>query len=197
MVGVYDAQTLFSGFIDPNSAVFAVYNTDKSNFLADGVDPLTGLVKDNGAPVYTNSSVEAGTTVTAGTSITSGTTITAGTYLYGTSGVGYPAGTGGSVTQGSGSGKSTGVSTLNTITGTIVTNNASLAANSNVSFTFTNTFIGENDMIIAYAVNNANYLIVPGSCTNVNTCAINIRNLTSGPLSDAISIRFAIIKSAT
>ena len=58
MVGVYDNQTMQSGFIDPNGPQFAIYNTDKPNFLPDGVDPVGGLT-DHGAPVYTNSTVQA------------------------------------------------------------------------------------------------------------------------------------------
>lgn len=67
MVGVYDANSCLSGFIDPNASIFAVYNSDKPLYLTDGVDPVTGLTTDQGAPVYTRGSVAAGTTVTAGT----------------------------------------------------------------------------------------------------------------------------------
>jgi hypothetical protein len=63
MVGVYDPQSLLSGFIDPNSPLFASYNTDKPNFITPtwGVDPGTGggTTNDLGAPVYTNGTVEA------------------------------------------------------------------------------------------------------------------------------------------
>ena len=58
MIGVYDAESFLSGFIDPNSPLFAAYSSDMANFLADGINPV-GNVKDNGAPVYTNGSVEA------------------------------------------------------------------------------------------------------------------------------------------
>ena len=58
MVGVYDAESFLSGFIDPNSPLFAAYRSDAANFLADGINPVGGG-KDNGAPVYTNGSVEA------------------------------------------------------------------------------------------------------------------------------------------
>jgi len=60
MVGVYDPQSMLSGFIDPNGPVFAPYNGDKPNFWADGVDPgPLGPLTDLGAPVLTNSTVEA------------------------------------------------------------------------------------------------------------------------------------------
>lgn len=58
MVSVYDDQTLLNGFIDPNSPVFAVFSTDKSNFLPNSTDPVGGL-PDAGAPVITNGVVRA------------------------------------------------------------------------------------------------------------------------------------------
>jgi len=55
MVSVYDAQTGLTGFIDPNARIFAIYNTDKPNFLLDGVDPNAGET-DQGLSVYTQGS---------------------------------------------------------------------------------------------------------------------------------------------
>ena len=91
MVSVYDAQTQLTGFIDPNSQVFAIYNTDKPNFLADGVDP-TANVTDAGQSVFTLGSgtfgqfISTGTYLTTntyaaiGTNMTTGTSISVGTY---------------------------------------------------------------------------------------------------------------------
>ena len=60
LVGVYDAVSpYFSGFIDPNSPAFTIFNSDRPNYLPVGADPTGGLV-DSGAPVYTNGSVTAG-----------------------------------------------------------------------------------------------------------------------------------------
>lgn len=83
MVGVYDANSGLTGYIDPNSPKFSVYNSDKPVYLSDGVNPNGGLT-DQGQPVYTRGTVTAAsvtttTTVTAGTSVTAGTTVTAGT----------------------------------------------------------------------------------------------------------------------
>jgi hypothetical protein len=182
MVGVYDAQTLFSGFIDPNSPVFTVYNTDKSNFLADGVDPGPGGLTDKGAPVYTNSSVEARTTVTAGT------------IVYGTTGVGYPLGTGAVQTQSTNKGTTV---VLNAVTGTITTANTIITALSpTASFTFNNSFIGADDMLMIYAISSAaKYVVVPSACT-AGSCTIVIRNISGADQSEAIPLRFAVIKSA-
>ncbi|NDB81908.1 MAG: hypothetical protein EB127_04080 [Alphaproteobacteria bacterium] len=48
---------MLSGFIDPNSPEFAVYNTDRPNYLVDAVDPATGGLTDQGPPVKTNGQV--------------------------------------------------------------------------------------------------------------------------------------------
>jgi len=56
MVAVYDEQTFFTGFIDPNSPNFAVYSTDTSYFFKTGVNPATGLT-DVGPPVFTYGAV--------------------------------------------------------------------------------------------------------------------------------------------
>jgi hypothetical protein len=46
LIGVYDANSGLSGFIDPNSSKFQLYNGNKSYQQLDGVNPVTG-VKDN------------------------------------------------------------------------------------------------------------------------------------------------------
>ena len=38
MVSVYDEVTFMTGFIDPNARVFAIYNTDKPNFLPNDIN---------------------------------------------------------------------------------------------------------------------------------------------------------------
>ncbi|NDB82182.1 MAG: hypothetical protein EB127_05485 [Alphaproteobacteria bacterium] len=72
MVGVFDNQSMLSGFIDPNSPDFAVYNTDRPNYLVDAVDPAGGLT-DQGPPVKTNGQV-ATRVVPLGTLAVAGTT---------------------------------------------------------------------------------------------------------------------------
>ena len=62
-VGVYDSVTFLSGFIDPNDAVFALFNDNKPTYVDDSsvdeaVRSLTGkTVPDAGAPVFTNGNV--------------------------------------------------------------------------------------------------------------------------------------------
>jgi hypothetical protein len=61
LVGVYDANSCLSGFIDPNCSVFAPFNSDKPYFLdttTEAVDAsVDPAIKDEGAPVYTNGDI--------------------------------------------------------------------------------------------------------------------------------------------
>lgn len=118
--------------------------------------------------------------------------------IFGTTvGFGYPSGlgVGGAVTQATS--KSTGV-TLNTLAGAITTNAASLAANTSVSFTFTNSNIGPQDVIAMEIGGSAadasayNVVAVPGT----GSATVVIRNLTAGALAEAIVLNFVIIKGA-
>lgn len=69
MIGVFDPQTFLSGFINPNSPVFAMFNSDKPYFtdnIGDGKNSgydsnlsSTGLVNEGNA-VFTNGNVISG-----------------------------------------------------------------------------------------------------------------------------------------
>jgi len=78
LVGVYDAISGISGFIDPNSPVFTLFSTNKVYSLPQSVDPGPGAQLDQGMPILTNSSVEAGTSVSAGTDVNAVRDINAG-----------------------------------------------------------------------------------------------------------------------
>lgn len=81
MVGVYDPITFLSGFIDPNSKVFAPYNQDKPEYVARGVNPNGNTEIDQGPPVYTLGTVTAGSGVIANTG---GVTVSTGQIRVGT-----------------------------------------------------------------------------------------------------------------
>lgn len=112
-----------------------------------------------------------------------------------TSGIGYSTGSGGTVTQSTS--KSTGV-TLSKVCGTITMNGASLAANTSVAFTLTNTAIASTDMIVcvhdsvgtlgAYGV-----VATPGS----GSATVTVRNNTGGALAEAIVLRLFVLKGVT
>jgi hypothetical protein len=108
--------------------------------------------------------------------------------------VGYATGTGGTVTQASS--KSTGV-TLNKRCGQITMNNASLAAAAEVSFTLTNSFIAATDVVVASIASGATAgaynLQVDASASG--SCRISLGNKSSGSLSEAVVINFAVISA--
>ena len=81
MIGVFDPQTFLNGFINPNSPIFAMFNSDKSYFaetdltgvngFARGLDSnlsSTGLLNE-GLAVFTNGNVIAGKQVYASSKV--------------------------------------------------------------------------------------------------------------------------------
>jgi hypothetical protein len=105
---------------------------------------------------------------------------------------GYTANAQGTVTQATS--KSTAV-TLNKSAGRITLNAASLAATTNVSFTFNNTFISTNDVLIlnvAAGATAASYNLWVDSLNN-GSAGITLRNFTAGALAEAVVINFALI----
>ena len=108
---------------------------------------------------------------------------------------GYVTGEGGAVTQSTS--KSTGV-TLSKKCGQITMNAAALAANTTVTFTLTNTTIAATDIIVLNHVSGGtagSYLL--NAQAGSGSASINVRNITSGSLSEAIVIGFAVIKAVT
>jgi hypothetical protein len=98
----------------------------------------------------------------------------------------------GTVTQATS--KSTAV-TLNKPAGQITMNNASLGATTNVTFTFNNSFISTNDILIlnvaAGATAGAYNCWVSG--LSAGSASITVRNISAGSLSEAVVINFALI----
>ena len=109
-----------------------------------------------------------------------------------TAGIGYATGAGGTVTQATS--KSTGA-TLNTACGAITMNGAALAGDTTVSFVLTNSAIAATDVLVLNHISGG----TPGSyLLNARAAAgsatIDVRNITTGSLSEAIVIQFALIK---
>lgn len=106
---------------------------------------------------------------------------------------GYATGAGGVVTQLTN--KATAV-TLNTMSGQITLNNASLATDTVVSFTLNNTNIAAGDVLILNHISAGtagSYMLNAQSAAG--SAAINVTNFTGGTLSEAIVIAFALIKA--
>ena len=108
-------------------------------------------------------------------------------------GLGYFVGAGGTVTQATD--KSTGV-TLSKMTGAITMNAAALNLDTAVTFTLTNTLIAATDILIVNHVSGGTsgaYTVNPQA--GAGSASITVRNVTTGSLSEAIVLRFAVFKS--
>jgi hypothetical protein len=103
-------------------------------------------------------------------------------------------GAGGTITQGAGA--KTNSVTLNRPTGIIVTDNAALAGDTAVTFNLSNSVIETTDIVVVSHISGGtlgsyNFAVAPAA-GNAN---IVIRNITIGSLSEALTLRFIVIKS--
>ena len=106
--------------------------------------------------------------------------------------IGYSAG--GAVTQATD--KTTGV-TLNAPTGQITMNAATLAGDTTVSFTLTNSTIANTDVMILNQVGGGNVgLYNLNAVCNSGSASIAVHNMTNTSRGDAIVIRYAVIRGA-
>ena len=114
------------------------------------------------------------------------------TTCYASQEIGYSTAAQGTVTQLTD--KGTGV-TLNKSAGRITMNNAALAGNTAITFTLTNSLISTNDVIILNvgSVGTAGAYTTYVSSLAAGSAVLTLRNLTSGSLSEAVVINYAII----
>lgn len=197
--GVSGLGTSVSTFLaTPSSANLRAALTDETgsgsvvfNTSPTLISPVLGTVTSGNISACTSTSMVLTTPVLG---VATGTSLntTGDQTISGTGKQGYATGSGGAVVQITS--KATGV-TLNKTNGQITMNNASLSATSIVSFTLTNSVIEAGDIIVmnhisggtlgAYAFN---------ASTAAGSASINVSNLTLGALTDAIVLRFAVIK---
>ena len=111
---------------------------------------------------------------------------------YGT-GAGAGAGAGGQVIQQTNKGT---LVTLDRPTGRITLNAANLTADTTVSFVLNNTVIDADDILIINHISGgtAGAYLLNAQC-GAGVATINVRNITAGPLAEAIVLQFALIKS--
>jgi hypothetical protein len=111
-----------------------------------------------------------------------------------TNAFGYTTGAGGTVTQATD--KSTAV-VLNKPSGEITMQAAALSAATSVSFTLTNSVIGPRDLLTINLVGGgtAGAYTFGANCTT-GSAVITVRNVTAGPLSEALVLRYAVIKGS-
>ena len=108
--------------------------------------------------------------------------------------IGYDTGAGGSATQGVGSKGNT--VTINRPTGVIVTDNAALAASTTVTFNLGCTIISNTDIVlISHVSGGTQGAYVISAWPSTGFANISIRNITAGPLSEALTLRFIVVKS--
>lgn len=107
--------------------------------------------------------------------------------------MGFAAGSGGVVTQATS--KATGV-TLNTACGQITMNNASLASDTVVSFTLTNSNIAATDILLMNHISGGTVgsYVLNAQCA-AGSAVINLTNFTAGSLAEAVVVQFAIFKA--
>lgn len=196
MVGVYDVQNGLSGYIDPNSQVFALYNGDKPNYVPRGINPNGGAV-DQGSGVYSLGLGQFGANLNVGTFISTGGAITAGTTVFAGTSIGYggPGYTGiQTVTQQTN--KSTGVSVNGPVVD-ITMNGAALASDAAVTFTLTDTSITASDTLVCIHKSGGTVgrYTINANVTAASTADITVCNVSAGSLSEAIVIRVYVLQS--
>jgi len=109
--------------------------------------------------------------------------------------LGYGVGAGGTVAQ---SGNKSGGVTLNKPSGEITMQNTALGAATIVSFVLTNSTIAATDVIVVNHVNGGTVgaYTVTGAC-GAGSATIYVRNNTAGSLSEALVLRYVVIKGST
>jgi hypothetical protein len=128
--------------------------------------------------------------------ITGGNVLTSGSVLLNSTGkVGYAAGAGGTVSQ---SGNKSGGVTLDKTTGEITMQNTALGSATTVNFVLTNSTISATDLLVinqSSTANSGGYTF--NAICNSGNANIAVRNIMASSASDAVVLRFAVIKGAT
>lgn len=113
----------------------------------------------------------------------------------GTTVFGYAAGAGGVVTQ---SGNKSNAVTLNKLTGEITMTSAALAAGAIATFVLNNNQIAVGDQVVTshHSGGTVGPYLINGRVTGAGAASVAVRNTSAGSLSEAIVIKFTVIKSA-
>lgn len=109
---------------------------------------------------------------------------------------GYSAGAGGTVAQ---SGNKSSAVTLNKLTGEITMVNAALAAGAIATFVLNNSALAAGDQLITshHSGGTVGPYLINGRVTGAGAASIAVRNTSAGSLSEAIVIKFSVIKAVT
>jgi hypothetical protein len=109
---------------------------------------------------------------------------------------GYATGAGGVVTQATN--KATAV-TLNKLTGEITMSAGALAAGAIATFVLNNSTVAAGDMIVTshHSGGTVGPYLINGRVTGAGTASVAVRNTSAASLSEAIVIKFAVIRGTT
>lgn len=197
--GSFSGMALVEATTLATSNATAGCNLSGATLAADGTDTnidLTLTPKGTGevniSKVDIDSGAIDGTTIGATTAASvKGTTVEA------TTSIGYPTGTGGTVTQATS--RTTGV-TLDKITGEITLfGPTTIAGHGNQEFTLTNSTIGANDVVmvcIKSGITAAQYT-VGVTAVAAGSCKISLQNINNSVTpSDTPVLQFVVIKGA-
>jgi hypothetical protein len=110
--------------------------------------------------------------------------------------MGYASGAGGTVTQATS--KATAV-TLNKLTGEITMSAAALAAGAVATFVLNNILAAAGDMLVCshHSGGTVGPYLINGRVTGAGVCSVAVRNTSAGSLSEAVVLKFVLIKAVT
>lgn len=109
---------------------------------------------------------------------------------------GYSTGAGGTIAQ---SGNKSNAVTLNKLTGEITMTSAALAAGAIVTFVLNNSTLAAGDQLLTshHSGGTVGPYLINGRVTGAGAASIAVRNTSAGSLSEAIVIKFSVIKAVT
>jgi hypothetical protein len=205
-LGAGSTVSLFEGFrvsavtgpatIRGFRGLVAASGTNNYNCYMDGSAPnlFSGDTSFNSGSAATSTTTGA-VQATGGIGVSGAGYFGSGVFIAGNVPFTYAAGSGGAVTQLTS--KATGVS-LNSASGRITMNNAALGAGVSVQFTLTNTVINAGDVIDVNHISGGTLgsYVVQCASTTGNSAIIRVTNNAGGPLSEAIVIAFAIMRTS-
>ena len=199
-IWVFDNSRPADKFFSTVNVANATISTSSTTgaLVVGGGTGIAGNLNVGGNLAITGTSTLAGNVVFSG-NVVGNITVTGagGVSLVDGGTVGYGPGAGGTVTQGSSSGKATPV-TLNNPSGQITMASGVLNAGANATFTLTNSTIKNTDVMIINHVSGGTltaYQFFP--VCNTGTANITIVNRTAGNLNEQPVIRFVVIKGST
>jgi len=155
----------------------------------------TGVTTSTGSGNNVLSTSPTLTTPVLGAATGTSLSTTGNQVITGTGKQGYATGAGGAVTQLTSKSTALVAASIDKSCGQITMNNAALAASTTVTFTMPNTTIESGDIIVMNHISGGTLgaYTLNASC-GAGTADINVRNVTLGSLSEAVVLRFAVIK---